>query len=85
MDLIILVADYVYKAIDALPVTAHPMTQFASGVMALQVSKLTFSNTFNFLYVHILAFLVEFENLNRLNVQPLILTYYLGQFNPMES
>lgn len=32
-----LIADYVYKAIDALPVTAHPMTQFASGVMALQV------------------------------------------------
>lgn len=30
-------ADYVYKAIDALPVTSHPMTQFTSGVMALQV------------------------------------------------
>ncbi|KAH9774709.1 Citrate synthase 4 [Citrus sinensis] len=30
---------YVYKAIDALPVTAHPMTQFASGVMALQVQS----------------------------------------------
>lgn len=51
MDLIILVADYVYKAIDALPVTAHPMTQFTSGVMALQVSKLTFSNTYNILYM----------------------------------
>ncbi|KAH9774716.1 Citrate synthase 4 [Citrus sinensis] len=35
----ILFADYVYKAIDALPVTAHPMTQFASGVMALQVQS----------------------------------------------
>ncbi|CAK7331740.1 unnamed protein product [Dovyalis caffra] len=33
------VADYVFKAIDALPVTAHPMTQFAAGVMALQVDK----------------------------------------------
>ncbi|KAG5388071.1 hypothetical protein IGI04_029612 [Brassica rapa subsp. trilocularis] len=31
------VPDYVYNAIDALPSTAHPMTQFASGVMALQV------------------------------------------------
>ncbi|OAY44727.1 citrate synthase, mitochondrial isoform X2 [Manihot esculenta] len=33
------VPDYVYRAIDALPVTAHPMTQFASGVMALQVQS----------------------------------------------
>ncbi|XP_065872872.1 citrate synthase, mitochondrial isoform X2 [Euphorbia lathyris] len=33
------VPDYVFKAIDALPVTAHPMTQFASGVMALQVQS----------------------------------------------
>ncbi|KAI4338833.1 hypothetical protein MLD38_023844 [Melastoma candidum] len=33
------VPDYVYKAIDALPETAHPMTQFASGVMALQVQS----------------------------------------------
>lgn len=32
-----LVSDHVYKTIDALPVTAHPMTQFATGVMALQV------------------------------------------------
>lgn len=32
------VAAHVYKAIDALPVTAHPMTQFTTGVMALQVS-----------------------------------------------
>ncbi|KAL0786292.1 hypothetical protein Bca101_002538 [Brassica carinata] len=31
------VPDYVYNAIDALPSTAHPMTQFASGVMALQI------------------------------------------------
>nr|CAA35570.1 citrate synthetase [Arabidopsis thaliana] len=33
------VSDYVYNAIDALPSTAHPMTQFASGVMALQVQS----------------------------------------------
>ncbi|KAH9610877.1 hypothetical protein KSS87_016966 [Heliosperma pusillum] len=33
------VPDYVYKTIDALPVTAHPMTQFATGVMALQVES----------------------------------------------
>ncbi|CAH8390706.1 unnamed protein product [Eruca vesicaria subsp. sativa] len=33
------VPDYVYKAINALPSTAHPMTQFASGVMALQVES----------------------------------------------
>ncbi|XP_044465264.1 citrate synthase, mitochondrial [Mangifera indica] len=33
------VPDYVYKAIDALPETAHPMTQFANGVMALQVQS----------------------------------------------
>lgn len=31
------IADYAYKAIDALPVSAHPMTQFTTGVMALQV------------------------------------------------
>ncbi|PWA34383.1 citrate synthase, mitochondrial [Artemisia annua] len=31
--------EYVYKAIDALPVTAHPMTQFTTGVMALQVES----------------------------------------------
>ncbi|GKA25775.1 citrate synthase, mitochondrial [Tanacetum coccineum] len=29
------IPDYVYKAIDALPITAHPMTQFTTGVMAL--------------------------------------------------
>ncbi|CAK9177431.1 unnamed protein product [Ilex paraguariensis] len=34
------VPDHVYKAIDALPSSAHPMTQFATGVMALQVDKL---------------------------------------------
>lgn len=33
------VPDHVYKTIDALPVTAHPMTQFATGVMALQVNS----------------------------------------------
>ncbi|KAJ8636274.1 hypothetical protein MRB53_010541 [Persea americana] len=31
--------DHVYRAIDSLPVTAHPMTQFATGVMALQVQS----------------------------------------------
>ncbi|GMI91552.1 CITRATE SYNTHASE 4 [Hibiscus trionum] len=34
-----IVPDYVFKAIDALPVSAHPMTQFATGVMALQVQS----------------------------------------------
>ncbi|CBI32162.3 hypothetical protein VitviT2T_020694 [Vitis vinifera] len=33
------VPDHVYKAIDALPQSAHPMTQFATGVMALQVQS----------------------------------------------
>ncbi|KAL6575473.1 hypothetical protein OROHE_000850 [Orobanche hederae] len=33
------VPDHVYKTIDALPITAHPMTQFATGVMALQVQS----------------------------------------------
>ncbi|PIA48594.1 hypothetical protein AQUCO_01400879v1 [Aquilegia coerulea] len=33
------IPDYVYKAINALPVTAHPMTQFTTGVMALQVQS----------------------------------------------
>lgn len=33
------IPDHVYKAIDALPVTAHPMTQFVTGVMALQVQS----------------------------------------------
>ncbi|KAJ8573523.1 hypothetical protein K7X08_010034 [Anisodus acutangulus] len=33
------VPDHVYKTIDALIVTAHPMTQFATGVMALQVQS----------------------------------------------
>ncbi|KAK9692259.1 hypothetical protein RND81_09G252100 [Saponaria officinalis] len=33
------IPDHVYKTIDALPVTAHPMTQFATGVMALQVGS----------------------------------------------
>ncbi|XP_074560212.1 citrate synthase, mitochondrial-like [Curcuma longa] len=30
---------HVFKAIDALPLAAHPMTQFATGVMALQVDS----------------------------------------------
>lgn len=30
------IADYVYKVLDALPKTTHPMTQFTTGVMALQ-------------------------------------------------
>ncbi|KAL8542412.1 hypothetical protein ACS0TY_003327 [Phlomoides rotata] len=33
------VPDHVYRTIDGLPVTAHPMTQFATGVMALQVQS----------------------------------------------
>ncbi|KAK1413368.1 hypothetical protein QVD17_35140 [Tagetes erecta] len=33
------IPEHVYKAIDALPVTAHPMTQFTTGVMALQVQS----------------------------------------------
>nr|XP_010913893.1 citrate synthase, mitochondrial isoform X2 [Elaeis guineensis] len=33
------VPDHVYKAINALPPTAHPMTQFTTGVMALQVES----------------------------------------------
>lgn len=35
-----------FKAIDALPVSAHPMTQFATGVMALQVVKWTSDHYF---------------------------------------
>ncbi|KAL5973843.1 Citrate synthase 4, mitochondrial [Asimina triloba] len=31
--------NHVYKAIEALPLTAHPMTQFATGVLALQVQS----------------------------------------------
>ena len=37
----ILNADHVYRAIDAFPINAHPMTQFSTGVMALQVNILT--------------------------------------------
>ncbi|KAF7835934.1 citrate synthase, mitochondrial-like [Senna tora] len=33
------VPDYAFKTIDALPVSAHPMTQFATGVMALQTQS----------------------------------------------
>ncbi|CAI9264532.1 unnamed protein product [Lactuca saligna] len=33
-----IIPDHVYKAINVLPITAHPMTQFTTGVMALQVS-----------------------------------------------
>ncbi|KAK2637159.1 hypothetical protein Ddye_031951 [Dipteronia dyeriana] len=33
------VPDYVFKTIDALPASAHPMTQFVTGVMALQVQS----------------------------------------------
>lgn len=33
------VPDYVYKTIDSLPVDAHPMTQFTTGVMALQTQS----------------------------------------------
>jgi citrate synthase len=33
------VPDYAFKAIDNLPETAHPMTQFTSGLIALQVHQ----------------------------------------------
>ncbi|GAA0139088.1 transferase [Lithospermum erythrorhizon] len=33
------IPDYVYKTIEGLPVDAHPMTQFTTGVMALQVQS----------------------------------------------
>ncbi|GAB4827849.1 hypothetical protein Ancab_034733 [Ancistrocladus abbreviatus] len=40
-----------YKVIDVLPITAHPMTQFATGVMALQV--VAGAHQFNYLkYFH---------------------------------
>jgi hypothetical protein len=48
-------AAHVYKAIDALPVTAHPMTQFTTGVMALQVSP----STSGMLFLSFLESLVE--------------------------
>jgi citrate synthase len=31
---------HVFKAIDALPITAHPMTQYVTGVMALQTESI---------------------------------------------
>ncbi|CAH1451931.1 unnamed protein product [Lactuca virosa] len=34
-----IIPDHVYKAINALPITAHPMTQFITSVMALQVQS----------------------------------------------
>ncbi|KAH9318031.1 hypothetical protein KI387_019800, partial [Taxus chinensis] len=33
------VPGHVFKVIDSLPVTAHPMTQFTTGIMALQVQS----------------------------------------------
>ena len=33
------VPDYVYKTIDALPVSAHPMTQYVTGIMAMQTES----------------------------------------------
>lgn len=33
------VPDHVFDAINALPITAHPMTQFTAGIMALQVQS----------------------------------------------
>ena len=41
MNFLFVVADHVFKAIDALPVSAHPMTQLATGVLALQVDRST--------------------------------------------
>nr|KAJ0210215.1 hypothetical protein LSAT_V11C400172280 [Lactuca sativa] len=37
--ILFIVADHVYKAINALPITTHPMTEFTTGVMALQVQS----------------------------------------------
>lgn len=34
------VPEHVYKTIDALPVSAHPMTQFVTGIMALQTESI---------------------------------------------
>jgi len=33
------VPNHVFEAIDALPVTAHPMTMFVTGIMALQTES----------------------------------------------
>ncbi|WP_315820724.1 citrate/2-methylcitrate synthase [Paraflavitalea speifideaquila] len=33
------VPNHVFDAIDALPVTAHPMTMFVTGIMALQTES----------------------------------------------
>ena len=33
------IPDHVFKTIDALPVSAHPMTQFVTGIMALQTES----------------------------------------------
>ena len=33
------IPDHVYKTIDALPISAHPMTQFVTGIMALQTES----------------------------------------------
>ncbi|KAI4302763.1 hypothetical protein MLD38_038472 [Melastoma candidum] len=54
-------ADYVYKAIDALPETAHPMTQFASGVMALQEEFFVASFTSNFLKIEVHELFLRFK------------------------
>ena len=36
---------HVFKTVDALPVDAHPMTQFVTGVMALQTESFSRKNT----------------------------------------
>lgn len=33
------IPDYVFRTIDALPIEAHPMTQFVTGIMALQTES----------------------------------------------
>ena len=34
------IPEHVFKTIDALPISAHPMTQFVTGIMALQTESL---------------------------------------------
>ncbi|KAI4302762.1 hypothetical protein MLD38_038472 [Melastoma candidum] len=49
------------QAIDALPETAHPMTQFASGVMALQEEFFVASFTSNFLKIEVHELFLRFK------------------------
>ncbi len=40
------IPEHVYRTIDALPVSAHPMTQFVTGIMALQTESI-FAKKYN--------------------------------------